>query len=144
MKWVMNQCGSVYPERRRRLPDPGDRPGADVVIYDGSCGLCRGTVRWLDRLDRGGRLAFLPLQDDRVARRYPDLTLRELQKHVHVVDTRGRRRKGAGAVRYLARRLPALWPLAPLLHVPGSMPLWHWLYKQVSRRRHVFDRPKCN
>ncbi len=122
----------------RRMPDPDERPAADVVVYDGACRLCRGTTDWLDRLDRGGRLAFLPLQDPRVPARYPDLSQEELHKHVYVIDRQGIRRKGAGAVRYLARRLPALWPLAPLLHVPGSMPLWHWLYDQVARRRRSF------
>ncbi len=123
----------------RRLPDPEDHPRADVVIYDGACGLCRGAADWLDRLDRRGRLVFLPLQDPRVRERYPDLSPDDLQQHVYVIDPRGTRRHGAGAVRYLARRLPALWPMAPLLHLPGTMPLWHWLYTQVARRRHLLS-----
>ncbi len=123
-----------------RLPDPDDRPWAAVVIYDGSCRLCRGTAEWLDWLDRRGQLAFLPLQDPRVQARYPDLSRKDLQQHVYVIDPRGARRHSAGAVRYLARRLPALWPLAPLLHLPGTMPLWHWLYTQVARRRRAFGR----
>jgi predicted DCC family thiol-disulfide oxidoreductase YuxK len=48
----------------------------------------------------------------------------------------GRRRGGADAVRYLSRRLMLLWPLALLLHVPGSMPLWQWLYRVVARNRY--------
>jgi len=129
-------------EQRGELPDPDDRPTGDVVIYDGACRLCRGSVRWLDRLDRRGRLAFLPFQDRRVAERYPDLSPEALKQHVYVVDGQGRRRKGAGAVRYLARRIPALWALVPLLHVPGSMPVWRWLYYQVARRRHMIDGPE--
>ncbi len=108
-----------------------------MVIYDGACRLCRDSARWLHGLDWRGRLTFLPLQDTRVAARYPDLTVTELEKHVYVVDDKGRRHKGAGTVRYLARRLPALWVLAPLLHLPGSMPLWKWLYRRISRRRHL-------
>ena len=38
-------------------------------------------------------------------------------------------RGGAVAVRYLSRRLVLLWPLALLLHVPGSLPLWKSLYE---------------
>lgn len=128
------------PTDDRRLPDPDQRPDADVVVYDGSCRMCRATAQWLARLDGGGRLAFLPLQDGRVRRRYPDLSLEDLQQHVYVVSPCGARRKGAEAVRYLSRRLPALWPTVPLLHAPGTMPVWRWLYNQVARRRHVFDR----
>jgi hypothetical protein len=54
---------------------------------------------------------------------------------MYVVDRHGRARGGAAAVRYLSRRLVLLWPLAVLLHVPGSMPLWNWLYAFVARRR---------
>ena len=129
----------MCPSAAFPLPDPEDRPRAEVVIYDATCRLCRSTCRSLERLDRGGRLAFLPLRDERVSQRYPDLSRAELEKHVYVVDSGGRRRSGAGAVRYLSRRLPALWPLAPALHIPGSMPLWRWLYDQVSRRRHALD-----
>ena len=53
-----------------------------------------------------------------------------------VVDARGRVWRGAGAVRYLSRRLVALWPLALPLHVPGSMPLWSALYRLVARNRY--------
>lgn len=136
----MNAQEVSQREDVRQLPDPDGRPTADVVIYDASCRLCRGTTDWLNRLDGRMRLAFLPLQDPRVRERFPDLSPKDLQRHVYVVDTRGNRRKGAGAARYLARRLPALWPLAPLLHVPGTMPLWRWVYKQISHRRHAFDR----
>lgn len=136
----MKACQVAMSHEEQRLPGPDRRPEADVVVYDGSCPLCRGTADWLAQLDGRGRLAFLPLQDPRVRQRYPDLSPKELQQHVYVISPDGRRRKGAGAVRYLSRRLPALWAMAPLLHVPGTMPLWHWLYHQVARRRHGFDR----
>ena len=121
------------------LPDPDARPRADVVIYDDSCHLCRDSAKLLNRLDWRGRLAFLPLHDPRVAKRYADLSPEELEKHVYVIDTQGNPHKGSAAVRYLARRLVALWMLAPVLHIPGSMPVWRWLYSQISRRRHIFD-----
>jgi predicted DCC family thiol-disulfide oxidoreductase YuxK len=117
------------------LPGPEDRPEADVVIYDGQCPLCRNAVRRLNRIDRRGRLAFLPLQDPEVGMRFPDLRQEELQSQLHVIDKNGRPQRGAMAVRYLSRRLPGLWVLAPLLHIPGSGPFWRWLYGQVARRR---------
>jgi hypothetical protein len=43
--------------------------------------------------------------------------------------------RGADAIRYLARRLPALWPLLPVLRLPGSMPAWRWLYRKLADRR---------
>lgn len=118
------------------LPDPDERSAADVVIFDGSCPLCTGLCRWLERVGGRRRLAYLSLYDLRTDERYPDLPRRELLEHVYVVEPNGRKHRGAQAVRYLSRRLPAMWPLAPLLHVPGSLPLWRWLYRVFSRHRH--------
>jgi predicted DCC family thiol-disulfide oxidoreductase YuxK len=119
------------------LATPTERPNADVVIYDGHCRFCRGQVEKLARFDRHGRLAFLSLHDDEVYRRYPDLTHDELMQEMVVVDRKGQRHQGAASIRYLSRRLPALWLLAPLMHIPFTMPLWRWLYRQVARRRYL-------
>ena len=123
--------------RRPNLPDPDAITSADVVIYDGECNFCRSQVRTLRRLDWGGhRLAFLSLHDPRVGERYPELTHERLMEEMVVVDRHGRRHGGAEAVRYLSRRLPALWIAAPILHLPGSARLWRWMYRQIAKRRY--------
>lgn len=38
-----------------------------VLLYDSGCRVCRFTARLVQRLDRGGRLAFLPLEDEAAA-----------------------------------------------------------------------------
>jgi predicted DCC family thiol-disulfide oxidoreductase YuxK len=124
----------------RSLPTLADRPAADVVIYDGHCRFCTRQVERLAAWDRRGRLAFLSLHDPAVARRYPDLTHDRLMEEMVVVDQQGGRHGGAAAFRYLTRRLPLLWLLAPLLHVPGSLPFWTWCYRQVARRRYLWGR----
>ncbi len=118
------------------LPAPHDRPGADVLIYDGDCRVCTGQVRRLARWDRARRLAFLSLHDPEVAKRYPDLSHDYLMTNMVLVDGTGRRHPGAAAARYLSTRLPRLWPLAVLLHLPFSLPLWQWCYRQVAKRRY--------
>ena len=123
-------------DRSTDLPLPGALPEADVVIYDGKCVFCRGQVERLYRWDGAGRLAFLSLHDRSVAERYPDLTHERLMREMVVVDRTGRRHGGADAVRYLSRRLPKLWWIAPVLHLPGTMWLWRWLYRTVARRRY--------
>ena len=119
------------------LPDPAERPDADVVIYDGKCNFCIGQVKNLMRFDCcGERLSFLSLHDPRVAERYPDLSYDDLMAQMYVIDGSGRRHGGADAVRYLTRRLRLLWPAAPILHLPGSAGLWRWLYRQVAKQRY--------
>jgi predicted DCC family thiol-disulfide oxidoreductase YuxK len=120
----------------QELPSPAERPDADVVIYDGDCRFCTGQVRRLHRWDKGHRLAFISLHDPLVSERWPDLTHDMLMAEMFVVDRSGQRHGGATAARYLSRRLPQLWWLAPLLHIPFSMPLWRWMYRQVAKRRY--------
>ena len=122
------------------LPTPDERPAADVVIYDGHCRICTGQIRRLAAWDSGGRLAYLSLHDAETARRYPDLSHEALMQDMYVVDQRGRRHRGAEAIRFLSCRLPRLWWLAPLLHLPGTLPLWQWCYRQVAKRRYRFGR----
>lgn len=138
-------------EPELKLPSPEDRPGADVVIYDGSCGFCRSQVARLARWDTQSRLAFVPLQDPAVLERYPDLTRERLLQEMVVVDRSGRRHGGADAFRYLSRRIRQLWWLAPWMHIPGSMPLWRLVYRLVARhryrlwsRRHPCDSGTCS
>jgi predicted DCC family thiol-disulfide oxidoreductase YuxK len=118
------------------LPTPEQRPDADVVIFDGQCVFCSGQVQRLARWDRNERLSFLSLHDPVVAERYPDLTQQQLMDEMYVVDQFGGRHGGAAAFRYLSRKLPRLWPLAPLMHIPLTLPIWQWGYRQVAKRRY--------
>jgi predicted DCC family thiol-disulfide oxidoreductase YuxK len=112
------------------------KPVRDVVLYDGHCRFCRSQVALLRRLDARGSLRFVSLHEPEVARDFPELSSEDLMRQMYVVDTSGRARGGAEAVRYLSRRLPLLWPLALPLHVPGSLPLWSALYRFVARHRY--------
>jgi predicted DCC family thiol-disulfide oxidoreductase YuxK len=112
------------------------RPDRDTVLYDGQCRFCRGQIAMLRRLDPTGRLRFLSLHDPAARANFPELDPEDLSREMHVVDTSGRTRAGAEAIRYLSRRLPLLWPAMVPLHLPGSLPLWNWLYRMVARNRY--------
>lgn len=137
--------------RTNHLPDPDARPQADVVIYDGQCRFCQTQVRrlaWFDSLGRlwggAGRLAYLSLHDERIHQRFPDLSHEMLMEQMYVVDAGGERHGGADAVRYLSRRLPALWPVMPILHFPGSARLWRQIYAWIARQRYRWNEPGCD
>jgi predicted DCC family thiol-disulfide oxidoreductase YuxK len=114
------------------------RPEHDTVFYDGQCRFCRSQIAMLRRLDVTGKLRFVSLHDPSVAKLFPELVSEDLMQEMHVVDALGKSRAGASALRYLSRRLPLLWPLVVPLHLPGSLPLWNWLYRLVARNRYRF------
>jgi predicted DCC family thiol-disulfide oxidoreductase YuxK len=112
------------------------RPERDTVLYDGQCRFCRSQIALLKRLDLTGRLRFESLHEPSVAEEFPDLDRDDLMREMYLVDRSGHAHAGAEAVRCLSRRLPLLWPLALPLHVPGSLPIWKWLYRVVARNRY--------
>jgi predicted DCC family thiol-disulfide oxidoreductase YuxK len=118
------------------LPSPAERPEGDIVIYDGECNFCRSQVERLARWDSRAGLSFLSLHDPEVWKRFTELTHERLMREMVVVDKQGRAHGGAAALRYLSLRLPRLRILAPLMHVPFSLPLWQVLYRQVAKRRY--------
>lgn len=132
------------PEPTHGLPSPRDFPSADVLIYDGKCNFCLSQVRKVRWLDGKNRIAYVSLHDDWVAEQFPDLTHDEMMDQMYLVPASEHgyaqtRHGGAAAVRYLTRRLPLLWILAPVLHIPFSLPLWQWGYGIVARYRYKID-----
>jgi predicted DCC family thiol-disulfide oxidoreductase YuxK len=116
----------------------------DVVLYDGQCNFCRSQINILRRLDSGKRLEFVSLHDPRVATSYPSLSFEQLMEEMWIVTALGKQHGGAYAVRYLSRKLPILWPIAPLLHFPFSMPVWSFLYRQIAKYRYRIAGRDCD
>jgi predicted DCC family thiol-disulfide oxidoreductase YuxK len=127
-----------------QLPTVTQNSSADIVLYDGNCVFCTKSVQQLHQLDGRNRLAFVSIHEPVVAERFPDIKFESLMEQMYVIPHHApeKRYGGAAAIRYLSRRLPKLWIMAPLLHVPFSMPLWQFLYRQVAKRRYRLAKQK--
>ncbi|MFM8214632.1 MAG: thiol-disulfide oxidoreductase DCC family protein [Pirellula sp.] len=115
-----------------------------VVLYDGHCNFCTAQVANLRRFDVFHRLEFVSLHEPAVAKLYPDLTHEQLMEQMWVIAPNGKRYAGAYSFRYLSCLLPMFWPLAPMLHFPGLMPLWSYLYREVAKRRYRIAGRNCD
>jgi predicted DCC family thiol-disulfide oxidoreductase YuxK len=108
-----------------------------ILLYDGQCAFCRESVALLRRLDWFGRIHC---QDARDTANLPEcaepLVPQKLLDEMHVI-TPDRRRSFAGyrAIRWLAWRLPPLWPLAPFFYFPGALWLGNKTYRWIARHR---------
>ena len=120
------------------FPTPQARPHAYVMIYDGQCKFCRANVAWISAIDQG-KVAYLSLHDPVVRQRWPDLTYEQLMKHLYLIDG-DKKYAGAAAFRFLSRHLIALWPLAPVMHIPFSLPVWQFAYDRIARIRYRFGK----
>jgi predicted DCC family thiol-disulfide oxidoreductase YuxK len=123
------------PARKVRTPE--------TLFYDGACGLCHGTVRFLLSEDPspGGAFRFGPLGGANFQAAMP--TAAELPDSLVLRTDDGRILTRSRAVLHLGQRLGGLWRvLAGLL---GRLPhsLLDRSYDAVARLRHrVFARPQ--
>ena len=70
----------------------------------------------------------------------PDgLTWEDLERSAHLETEQGGLHEGFHAFRRLTLLLPPLWPLAPLLWLPGVPSLGTGLYRWVARNRYCIS-----
>lgn len=96
-------------------------------VYDAECGICRRTVGAMRALAIPGGVAWRPAQEHPGPRE-------SLLSELHVFDG-DVAFTGFEAYRRLARRLPPLWPIVPLLYVPGVPAVGQRVYERVSFSR---------
>jgi predicted DCC family thiol-disulfide oxidoreductase YuxK len=101
-----------------------DRHSKVELEYDGMCGLCVRTVTFLGGLDWLGRLRLVD-GTSADGTRLQVFTARDADD----------RHDGFFAYRRIARALPALWPVLPLLYLPGLSHLGQKVYEHVAANR---------
>jgi predicted DCC family thiol-disulfide oxidoreductase YuxK len=109
--------------------------GTTLVLFDGVCNLCNGSVRFLLRRDRRRRFRFAALQSAAGQAALRRHALSSARLDTIVVIENGRTWTKSAAALLLARRLPWPWPLlAVFAIVPRA--LRDALYAWVSRNRY--------
>ena len=110
-------------------PRQGTSARLALVYYDAQCGLCLATARWLGRLDLFGSLELRASLD--APARQAGLDQADLDRSAWLLTPAGTAYEGFYAFRRLALHLPTLWPVAPLLWLPGvsfgSVRLYRWV-----------------
>jgi len=119
-----------------RWPDEGSLPDSIrarwVLLWDGECGLCRRSVRWVLARDRRGLLLAMPYQDALAWLPQPVRERSPRQAHLRAPD--GRYWGGGAAVIRLAGLLGH--PLLErVLSLPGPRHAVGWAYRWVAAHR---------
>lgn len=121
--------------------------GAPVMLYDGRCGLCAGSVQMILRHDRRGTLRFAALQSAHgaaVAQRHPELN--DVDSMVWVEPPDGGRPervyvRSAAALR-AARYLGGIWRVA-LVAAVVPRAIRDAAYDFIARHRHQLASEAC-
>lgn len=107
------------------------------ILFDGSCPLCirsMTVVRYFDWFDRL-RLADLETRWPSLAANYPEIAVEDCRREMHLLLSDGSVRTGFFAFRKILWNLPLLWPLSPMLYLPGASTLGPMLYRWIAGRR---------
>jgi predicted DCC family thiol-disulfide oxidoreductase YuxK len=114
---------------------------ADLVFYDGACGLCHSTVLFLLKRDAdGSRFRFSPLQGETFAARISRV---DLPDSVIVLTAEGEVLIRSAGVVHLLRRLGGGWALVGVLLRLIPRLLRDWGYDRVAAmRRFLFRKPE--
>lgn len=111
------------------------------MLYDGDCGLCSATARWLERRVGSDRLRTLALDhatsDERLR---GAVGARDLTASLHVVRPDGSVATGAAAVIAVGRLVPGWGIAARLMDHRAGRAILEPAYRVVARNRHRIGR----
>jgi uncharacterized protein (TIGR03000 family) len=116
--------------RRRRRPI--------TVVFDGACNLCVRSMSVIKAIDIGDRINVVDFNRREPQAIHPLLTREACLGALQVIVRDGGRPRlllGFWGFRAIARRLWLLWPVVPLLYIPGTGLLGPALYGIVARNR---------
>jgi predicted DCC family thiol-disulfide oxidoreductase YuxK len=107
-----------------------------VVVYDGSCKICRRTIAVLQRFDVFQRTVYLNALDDQKLkeRNLTWIAPADRMRDMHAILGKNKW-KGYECYRTLAGRIPILWPVWPFLWIWPVPALGKMIYRKVADSR---------
>jgi len=114
----------------------------ELLFYDGACGLCHRSVRFVAAADRAGRFRFAPLRGETFRVAVPAERGAEIPDSIVVRRADGALLVRSDAVVHVLRRLGGRWRLVAALLALVPRRLRDAAYDAVARRRaRWFRRP---
>ncbi len=115
--------------------------GDPILFFDGACGLCHRTVRWLLRRDRRGVLRFAPLSGETFHARFDEAARRALPDSIVTLSPEGTIFVRSDAVIAALRNLGRGERIAAALLAAVPRSIRDRSYDLVARARRRLFRP---
>jgi len=107
-----------------------------TLIFDGSCPICTGTVKWIRENELEDAFEMLPCQSDDMPSRFPGVERAACMNAMHVVLPDGTVLVGEKALPEVVARLRRYWFAASLFKLPGAMAFSRVAYRWFADRRY--------
>jgi predicted DCC family thiol-disulfide oxidoreductase YuxK len=112
-------------------------PDAEILFYDGHCGLCHGAVKFVLKHDRSGKaFRFAPLQGATFQSRVPASQRADLPDSVVVLTDDGALLVRSNAFIHILRRLGGGWKILAGVLAMVPRPLRDVVYNFIARIRY--------
>ncbi|HTL88499.1 MAG TPA: DCC1-like thiol-disulfide oxidoreductase family protein [Leptolyngbya sp.] len=110
-----------------------------TVIYDGHCNLCSNLVQVLEKIDKGDRFQYLPMQDEAGLAQFK-VTAQDCEMGMILIDNAkpDRRWQGSDAAEEIGRLLPVGNVFVTAYqNLPGMKWMGDRVYEQVRDNRYA-------
>jgi predicted DCC family thiol-disulfide oxidoreductase YuxK len=106
-----------------------------IVLFDGDCKLCNGSVQFIEKRDKYNRFKFVSLQSDKADELLADYGLNAKDYNSVLLVSKGKILTRSTAVINIARYLSGLWPLLyGLIVIPKF--IRDPVYNLIANKRH--------
>ena len=106
-----------------------------IVLFDGVCNLCNGSVQFILQRDPAGKFRFASLQSDLAQRLLTERGLDPKALDSVVVIDGGRLYRESDAALRIARDMKGAWKALTVFRVIPR-PLRDWAYRLIARNRY--------
>jgi len=114
-----------------------------MMYYDGRCGLCHRSVKFVLARDDAARFHYAPLESDGFRRAIPARVRAGLPDSVVIVTSAGRVLVRSDGLVHVLGRLGGVWGVLGFVLACIPRPLRDWVYDGVAAVRHrLFARPE--
>ncbi len=119
-----------------------------VLLFDGKCGICTRTARWVRQRDKDGAILTIPNQAPEWRSRF-SIKPEDAEHRVYAIDAAGRTFAGAAVVNRVLEELGGrLAVVGRLYRFPPVALIENAIYSVIARYRGLLsrwgDRPACD
>jgi predicted DCC family thiol-disulfide oxidoreductase YuxK len=113
-----------------------EKAGRAVLIYDGSCPVCKKTIEWIKKNEYRDSFETIPCQSEDLQRRFPFIEQAVCMNAMQLILPDGTVLSGEKALPEILRRLKRYGPVAGLFKLPGSEILLRSFYRWFADNRY--------
>jgi len=130
----------TWIQTRQRINQSSQRP---ILLYDGSCGFCKWSVRTLQKMDLFCVLEYKNFNEwiDRNEPLPAGLTNNDVLKRMYLIENNTDRYGGYIVFRRICWHMPMMFPLIPIIFFPGMGIIGPLLYDLVAKNRKCLVKP---